>query len=112
MAELAKKAAEDKKGKNFTILDISEISSIADFFVICTGGSSTNVQAIAGSIEEKVKKTLGLNARIEGYREGSWVLLDYGDVVIHIFQEEERGFYNLERLWADAPVVGSEMNIS
>ncbi len=112
MAELAKKSAEDKKGRNITILDISEISSIADFFVICTGGSSTNVQAIAGAIEEKVKNTMGLNARIEGYREGSWVLLDYGDVVIHVFQEEERGFYNLERLWADAPAVGSEINLA
>lgn len=107
LAEMAKRVAEEKKGRDIMILDIRKISIIADFFVICTGSSSINVQAIAGEIVDRVKEETGdITPRIEGYREGRWVLLDYGDVVIHIFQEEEREFYNLERLWGDASVVG------
>lgn len=112
LAELAKKAAEDRKGWNITILDISKISTVADFFVICTGSSSTNVQAITDSIEELTQKELGLKPRIEGYKEGRWIVLDYGDVVVHVFQEEEREFYNLERLWGDASVVEETMDFS
>lgn len=106
LADLASRAARDKKAYDITILDISNISTIADFFVICSGSSSVNVQAIAGEVEEKVKEHFGLTPRREGTKEGRWILLDYGDVVVHIFQEEERLFYNLERLWGDAPVVG------
>ena len=106
LADLAGRVAGDKKARDITVLDISKISVIADFFVICSGGSSTNVQAIAGEIVDKVKEQFGgLTPRTEGFREGNWVLLDYGDVVIHIFQEEDRRFYNLERLWGDAAVV-------
>ena len=107
LAEMAKRVAEEKKGWDIVTLDISKISIIADFFVICTGSSSINVQAIAGEIVDSGKEEFGgLTPRTEGYREGRWVLLDYGDVVVHIFQEEERQFYNLERLWGDASVVG------
>lgn len=106
LADLAVRAAGDKKAYDFKVLDISNISTIADFFVICSGRSSINVQAIAGEIVDKVKEQFeGLVPRKEGVREGRWILLDYGDVVIHVFQEEERQFYNLERLWGDAPVV-------
>lgn len=107
LADLAGRAAGNKKARDVTILDISKISVIADFFVICSGGSSINVQAIAGEIVDKVKEEFnGLAPRIEGHRAGRWILMDYGDVVIHVFQEEERRFYNLEHLWGDAPVVG------
>ncbi|MFZ5597924.1 MAG: ribosome silencing factor [Bacillota bacterium] len=107
LAGLVMRVAGELKAYDITILDISKVSVIADFFVICSGRSSTNVQAIAEEIVNKVKeKFSGLTPRTEGIREGRWILLDYGDVVVHIFQEEERNFYNIERLWGDAPVVG------
>ena len=112
LADLAGRAAGNKKARDITILDIGKISVIADFFVICSGSSSINVQAIAGEIVDKVKEEFnGLAPRIEGHREGRWILLDYGDVVIHVFQEEERRFYNLEHLWGDAPVVGMPVSM-
>ncbi len=111
LTELVKKAAELKKARDIIVLDIGKISAIADYFVICTGSSSTNVQAIAESIEETVKNEWDLRPRLEGYREGRWVLLDYGDVIVHIFQEEEREFYNLERLWGEARLVGETVEM-
>lgn len=106
VVSIAVQAAEDKKAWDVTVLDIREVSIIADYFVICSGRSSTHVQAVAGNIQEKLAEK-GLPAlRREGFREGGWVLLDYGDVVVHVFREAERQFYNLERLWGDARVVG------
>jgi len=111
VVNIAVQAAEDKKAYDVTVLDISEISVIADYFVICSGRSSTQVQAIVESIQEKLEKE-GITAlRREGFREGKWVLLDYGDVIIHVFQEAERQFYKLERLWGDARVVKIPVNI-
>lgn len=105
IVDIAHKAADDKKAMGITVLDISHISIICDYFLICTGRSSTQVQAVAENIEEQLKEAGVKPLRIEGFREGSWILLDYGDVVIHVFQEMERDFYNLERLWGDAQVV-------
>jgi len=105
MAQLAALAAEEKKAQDIRILDIRKISPIADFFVICTGTSRTHVQAIADSVEEELEKR-GIRLRhVEGYQAGRWILLDFGDLVVHVMQEEERSFYNLERLWGDAVEV-------
>ena len=112
LADLAIKVAGDKKAYDIKVLDISKISVIADFFILCSGRSSVNVQAIAGGIIDKIKDDFnGLSPRKEGVREGRWILLDYGDVVIHVFQEEERQYYNLERLWSDADEVGMSANL-
>lgn len=103
MACVAALGADDKKAKAVRILDIRSISSVADFFVICSGTSVTHLRAIADNVEEKLlSQGLGLH-HVEGYQNGRWILLDFGDLVVHVMHEEERQFYNLERLWGDAP---------
>ena len=106
LTDLVIDACEDKKAYAVTVLDISEISTIADYFVICSGRSKPHVQAIVDNIREKLEEREAKIKRVEGFREASWVLIDCGDVVVHVFQETERQFYNLERLWGDAKVVG------
>ena len=86
-------------------LKVSEISSFTDYFLICHGDSTRQVRGIARQIEEKMKKTGFAPLGIEGYQEGNWVLMDYGDIIIHIFQKPVREFYDLERLWVDAPRI-------
>ncbi len=99
------RAAGDKKAQDIAVLDIRGLSVIADYFVIVSGLSKTHVQAIAGYVQEKLEER-GITAlRCEGLKEGRWVLLDYGDVVVHVFLDAERRFYNLERLWGDAKKV-------
>lgn len=105
VASLAAEAAEDKKARDVIILDIHDISVICDYFVICSGLSSTQVKAVAGNVEEKLEEHGIRKLRIEGFKEARWVLLDYGSVVVHVFQEQDREFYNLEHLWGDAKVV-------
>ena len=97
---------QEKKGKEITCLNLGEIqSTVCDYFVVCHGTSNTHVNAIAESIEEKVNELTGLKpSRREGFANAEWILLDYLDVVVHIFQEEVRNYYKLEELWADAPV--------
>lgn len=105
LAKLVVKAAEDKKAENVLVMDISELSVIAEYFVICTGNNERQVQAIVNEIRDQAHKH-GYNVRgIEGADEGRWVLVDLGDVVIHVFHREERDFYNIERLWGDAKIV-------
>ncbi|MCX7570462.1 ribosome silencing factor [Tumebacillus sp. DT12] len=104
--ELARSAADavaDKKANEVVVLDIHDLSVIADYFIICSGNSNTQVQAIAKGVREKLAKMDYHLKAMEGYDEARWVLLDYGDVVIHVFRQEEREFYNLERVWGDAP---------
>jgi ribosome-associated protein len=86
-------------------LDVADLSSLAEYFLICTGRSDTQVQAIAQSIQENLARTGRRPLSLEGYSAGHWVLIDYGDVVVHVFQESVRDFYDLERLWARAPQV-------
>lgn len=100
-----RQAIEDKKGRDIIVLDIQRVSLIADYFLICSGNSFIQVKAIAENIEEKLEEKGIKVIRREGLNEGKWVLLDYGDVVVHVFQEEERRFYNLERLWGDAETL-------
>lgn len=100
------KAIQDKKGRDLVTLKISEIeNSICDYFVICHGTSNTHVDAIADSVEEHVKKAFNEKPYSkEGLENLTWVLMDYASIIIHIFQKEYRDFYNLEDLWADAPI--------
>lgn len=99
-------AIEDKKGKNIVSLDLTGFDgAICDHFVVCNADSTTQVAAIADSIEEKVRTELGEKVwRIEGQQNAFWIAMDYVDVVVHIFQTELRSFYQLEELWADAPM--------
>lgn len=95
------KACEDKKGIDVKVLNISKLTPIADYFVIVSGNSSTQVMAIADEVESKVleAETEEIEVFKEGYRSGRWILLDLGDIVVHVFHKEEREFYDLERLW-------------
>lgn len=105
MACQAALSAEDKKAREVKILDIRSISTVADYFVICSGTSPTHVRAIADNVEEKLAEEGYALHHMEGYQNGRWVLLDFGDVVVHVMLEAEREFYNLERLWGDAREV-------
>jgi ribosome-associated protein len=98
-------AAEDRKALDLRVLHLQRVSDFADYFLICSGSNERQVQAIASAIEEKLRVEGARPLHIEGYNRGQWVLLDYGDLVVHVFQEQTRGFYALERLWSDAPDV-------
>ena len=105
MALAAIDALEDKKAEDIQIIDISEVSPLADFFIIANGTNRNQVQALADNVEELLGK-LGYERRpIEGYESANWILLDYKDVIIHIFDKESRSFYDLERIWRDGKVV-------
>ena len=95
----------EKKGYDVKILDLSKVASFADYFVLCTADSDTQVKAISDEVERKLREE-GINSwHREGYESLSWVLLDYVDVVVHIFKKDARQYYNLEKLWGDAPVI-------
>lgn len=98
-------AATDKKAEEIVVLNVSEVTSIADLFIICSGRSERQVQSIADGIVERSKERGRQPLGVEGYGSGRWVLIDLGDVVVHAFVPEERALYRLERLWGDAPVV-------
>ena len=98
-------ASLQRKAKDLIILNVKEYSSIADYFIICSGTSDRQVQAIAASIQENLKEYGILPLGIEGERLGKWVLMDYADVIIHIFYEPIREFYDIERLWSDVPCM-------
>ncbi|MFW5706616.1 MAG: ribosome silencing factor [Bacteroidota bacterium] len=101
------KGIQEKKGKKISCLNLAKINStVCDYFVVCHGTSSTHVSAIAESVEESVSKSTGVKPRRrEGFLNAEWILLDYLDVVVHVFQQDVRGHYNIEDLWADAPMV-------
>ncbi len=92
---------EDKKARNVSVINIDKVSILADYFVICSGTSTTHIKSLADELEFKMQE-LGIgHDRKEGYDSARWILLDYGSVVVHIFHEEDRNFYNLERIWSD-----------
>ena len=105
MAQIACKAIDDKKGQDIKVIDIHNVSVIADYFVIASGTNSNQVQAIVDNVEEQ-RGRAGFEAKqIEGNRNSSWILMDYGDVIVHVFDEENRLFYDLERIWRDGKVL-------
>ena len=105
MAQIACKAIDDKKGQDIKIIDIHNVSVIADYFVIASGTNSNQVQAIVDNVEEQLGRA-GFEAKqIEGNRNSSWILMDYGDVIVQVFDEENRLFYDLERIWRDGKVL-------
>ncbi len=107
-ARLAVKSLCSKKGLDIRLIKIQDISSIADYFVIATGTSNTQVKALADDVEYRLDKAGISVSHIEGYRSDSWILLDYVDVIVHVFSEEARDYYSLERLWQD----GEQIDIS
>ncbi len=103
-ARWAAKALCEKKGMHLKLIKISDISSIADYFVIAAGTSTTHVKSLADNVEFRLDNEGISVSHIEGYRSDSWILLDYVDVVVHVFSEEAREYYDLERLWQDGEV--------
>lgn len=102
---MAAGVAEDRKATDVLILDMRAVTLVADYFLICSAGTTIQVKAVADKIVETLKQH-GINAgHVEGYDGGTWILLDYGSVIMHVFAEREREFYGLERLWADAVQV-------
>lgn len=98
--------ASDKKAEDMAALEVKGLSSLTDYLLLCTGRSDRQVQAIAEGVRMGLKEAFGISPlAVEGYTEGRWVLLDYGEVMVHVFQEPVRRFYDLDGLWANAPVV-------
>ncbi len=109
MAQIAALAADAKGGDDLVALDVSEPLPLVDVFLLVTGRNERNVAAIADEVEEKLLEAGHKRLRREGRQESRWVLLDFGDLVVHVFHEEERVYYGLERLWKDCPVVPLEI---
>lgn len=95
-------ALDEEKAQDIVILNVQGLTLIADYFIICTGNSSTHLRAISEGVRQKIKDHVGLRTKPEGVGESLWVVLDCGDVVVHIFSQDRREFYDLERLWSDA----------
>lgn len=108
MAKIAIEALEEKKTIDIKIIDISEISTIADYFIIGEGSSRNQVQAIADEVEESLEKAGIEPKHIEGYSTANWILMDFRDIIVHIFDSENRLFYDLERIWKDGKEIDKE----
>ncbi len=106
--KIAVNVMEEKQGSEIKVIDISKISVIADYFILVSGSSQRQTQAIADEIERKLSDLSICPKQKEGYAGGAWILLDYQDVVIHIFNSEDRRFYNLERIWTDGVTVDTK----
>ncbi len=109
MTRLAIQALEDKKGNDIRIIDIQDVSIIADYFIIASGSNRNQVQTMADNVEEVLGRAGFEPRQLEGYGTASWILMDYNDVIIHVFSEEDRLFYDLERIWRDGKTVDTDM---
>ena len=108
MTKLAIEALEDKKAEDIHVIDIREVSTLADYFIIANGTNSNQVQALTDNVHETLGKA-GYHAKqVEGYNTANWILMDYGDIIVHVFDKENRLFYDLERIWRDGKVVEIE----
>lgn len=108
MARIAVRALEDKKGEEVRIIDISNVSVIADYFIIANGSNVNQVKALADNVQEELYKA-GVEAKqIEGYNSASWILMDFSDIIVHVFSQEDRLFYDLERIWRDGQLISPE----
>lgn len=105
LARIAIEALEDKKAEDISVIDISEVSVIADYFIIAGGSNPSQIQALSDSVEEKLGRAGCPVRQIEGYDTANWVLLDFGDVIVHIFDRENRLLYDLERIWRDGKQI-------
>jgi ribosome-associated protein len=108
MAKIAFDALDEKKAEDIRVIDISNITVMADYFIIANGNNPNQVQALVDNVQEELFKAGYEMKEIEGYRQGAWVLLDFNDIIIHVFDKENRLFYDLERIWKD----GKEINLS
>lgn len=105
MVKMAKKALEDKKAQDIKVIDIRQVTVIADYFLIADGANPNQVQAMVDNVEEVLGKAGYECRQIEGYGSGGWVLMDYGDIIVHAFSREDRLFYDLERIWRDGKLL-------
>ena len=108
MARIAWNALSDKKGEDIKIIDITGISVLADYFIIANGNSDSQVNALVDNVEEELHKAGYPLRQREGQASGSWVLLDFGDIIVHVFDKENRLFYDLERIWKDGKDISAE----
>ena len=108
MAAAACRALDSKKGEDIQVIDISEISVLADYVIIANGNSNSQVQALVDNVEEELAKEGYTVHQREGYGLGNWVLLDFGDIIVHVFDKENRLFYDLERIWKDGKMISME----
>ena len=108
MVRLAYEALDERKGEDIQIIEIKDISIIADYFIIANGTNSSQVDALVGAVQDKLGKEGFEPKRVEGVRSASWILMDYGDVIVHVFSKEDRLFYNLERIWRDGKSVSKD----
>lgn len=105
MAKLAIEALEDKKAEDIKVIDISEVSVIADYFIIAGGTNRSQIQALADYVDEKLGRAGHPSKQVEGYDTANWILMDFGDVIVHVFDKENRLLYDLERIWRDGQQV-------
>lgn len=108
MAQLVCRALDEKKGRDIKVIDIHDVSVIADYFVIASGSNQNQVQAMVDNVEEQLGRVGFEPKQVEGMRNSSWILMDYGDVIVHVFDEENRLFYDLERIWRDGKTLDME----